>query len=1048
MDIIKTCIEKRVGVFVGIIMVVLFGWIGLLRMPYQLSPTVIEPEISVSTSWPGATPYEVERDIIEEQEKVLKGIPNLIEMESSSFNSQGTVTLKFAIGTDVNDALLRVSNKLDEVPSYPENVEKPIITATGAATSPVVWMVLTSDPDNPASIYTYRTFFENNIRQYLERIPGVADLFIGGGTEKELHIVVSPDRLAAHGLTIPQLIELLRAENVNISAGTMGVGRRDYRIRATAEFKSIPDVEDLIVASTGERRIRLGEIAHVQFGYDKLSAATIHLGREGIAVGVKPEPDANILELTDRLQEVVRWLNAEKLAAEKISLNWVYDQRPYIRGAIELVAQNILLGSVLAVTVLFLFLRSLASTLVVAAAIPVSVIGTFVFMNVFGRTLNVVSLAGIAFAAGMLVDNAIVVLENIDRHRNMGKSPFKAAYDGAHEVWGAVLASTLTTVAVFLPVVFMQEEAGQLFRDIAIAITASITLSLIVSILVIPMLSRLFYRLMREDAVSRGLKKAMGRLGSALSSAMMRLVDLATRSRATRLLTVLGFTSVAVLGAGLLFPKMEYLPQGNRNLIINLLIPPPGLSFAERKAIGEYVFGAVREHIGKDHEGFPGIKNMFFVGSEQLMLFGAISLHEQRAGELIPLFRRTIGTIPGMMGVSLQAGVFQTSLGRGRTIDVDLSGEDLSRVVAAAGMMFGIVMKEIPGSQVRPVPSLEILFPEVRLIPDRERLRAVGMSARDFGISVDVLMDGRDIGEFKQEGEKKIDLKLKAAEEDIATPEILYRSLTAVPGGRVVLVSSLAALERTTGITQIRHLERRRTISLQVTPPSSIPLEEAMEIIDTRVVPALRSQGVLKGIDVDQSGVADKLTEARKVLQWDFILAAVICYLLMAALFENFFYPVIILFTVPLAAVGGLLGLKLVNLFIAEQPLDILTMLGFVILVGVVVNNAILIVHQSLNNIRSYGMGHLEAVRESTRTRLRPIFMSAFTSVFGMLPLVLVPGPGSEFYRGLGSVVLGGLMVSTVFTIFVIPSLLLFFIGREELKPGLEHVAAEEPLPG
>jgi HAE1 family hydrophobic/amphiphilic exporter-1 len=1045
MDIIKICIEKKVSVFVGIILVVLFGWIGLQRMPYQLSPTVIEPEISVSTTWPGATPYEVERDIIEEQEKVLKGIPGLIEMESSSFNSQGTVTLKFAIGTDVNDALLRVSNKLDEVPSYPENVEKPIITATGAATSPVVWMVLKADPENSSSIYTYLTFFENNIRQYLERIPGVADLFIGGGTEKELHIVVSPERLAAHGLTIPQLIDILRAENANISAGTMGVGRRDYRIRATGEFKSIADVENLIITSTGERRIRLGAIAGVHFGYDKLSAATIHLGREGIAIGVKPEPDANILELTDRLESVVQWLNEEKLQPEKIFLHWVYDQRPYIRGAIQLVNENILLGSLLAIAVLFVFLRSVASTVVVAAAIPISVIGTFVFMHLFGRTLNVVSLAGIAFAAGMLVDNAIVVLENIDRHRNMGKSSFMAAYDGAREVWGAVLASTLTTVAVFLPVVFMQEEAGQLFRDIAIAITFSISLSLVVSVLVIPMLSRLLYRLIRDDAVSAWMKKAMGSVGSGLMTSLMFLLDLATRNWATRLSTLLGFTSTAIVGSILLFPKMEYLPQGNRNLVINLLIPPPGLSYAERKTIGEHLFNVTRDYVGKDHEGYPGIQNMFFVGSEQLMLFGAISLHEQRAGELIPLFRRAIGSIPGMLGVSLQAGVFQTSLGRGRTIDVDLSGEDLNRLVAAAGMMFGVILQEIPGSQVRPVPSLELLFPEVRLIPDRERLRAVGMSARDFGISVDVLMDGRDIGEFKQEGEKKIDLKLKASEQDIATPEILYQSVTAVPGGRVVLVSSLAELERTTGITQIRHLERKRTISLQVTPPFSIPLEQAMETIETLVVPALRTQGLLKGIDVGQSGVADKLTEARKTLQWDFGLAAVICYLLMAALFENFFYPFIILFTVPLAAVGGLVGLKLVNLFIAEQPLDILTMLGFVILVGVVVNNAILIVHQSLNNIRNYGMEHREAVRESTRTRLRPIFMTALTSVFGMLPLVLVPGPGSEFYRGLGSVVLGGLMVSTLFTTFVIPALLLFFIGRERPGTVADPVTGEEP---
>jgi HAE1 family hydrophobic/amphiphilic exporter-1 len=254
----------------------------------------------------------------------------------------------------------------------------------------------------------------------------------------------------------------------------------------------------------------------------------------------------------------------------------------------------------------------------------------------------------------------------------------------------------------------------------------------------------------------------------------------------------------------------------------------------------------------------------------------------------------------------------------------------------------------------------------------------------------------------------------------------------ALPGGKVVPMSSLARLERTAGITQIRHLERQRTITLEITPPPTIALQEAMEIINAKVVDPFAGRGMLKGVDIGQSGVADKLTEARQTLQVDFVLAAVIAYLLMAALFGNFIYPLIIMFTIPLAAAGGLLGLKLVNLFIGNQPLDILTMLGFVILVGVVVNNAILIVHQALNNVRYNGLRGREAVLESTRTRLRPIFMSAATSVFGMLPLVLIPGPGSEFYRGLGSVVLGGLTLSTVFTIFVIPALLMFFIGMEK----------------
>jgi HAE1 family hydrophobic/amphiphilic exporter-1 len=517
-----------------------------------------------------------------------------------------------------------------------------------------------------------------------------------------------------------------------------------------------------------------------------------------------------------------------------------------------------------------------------------------------------------------------------------------------------------------------------------------------------------------------------------LADGIIALVKMATQNWMTQIATVLIFSTISILGARMLLPKAEYLPQGNRNLVINLLIPPPGLSFDERKAIGEYIYRVNMPYIGKDNDGFPGIKHMFYVGAEQIMLFGAISTHEQRAGELLPLFRRTIFSIPGMFGVSIQAGVFQTSLGRGRTVEVNIRGDDLNRIVQVAGAVLGAIKTEIPQAQIRPVPSLELLFPEAQLVPQRDRLKAVKMTARDFGIALDVLMDGRDIGDFKQEGQKKIDLILKASEKDISTPEKLYHSMIAIPGGRIVPISSLSQLNRTAGITQIRHLERQRTITLEVTPPFSIPLQEAMEIINTRVINPMAGQGMLRGTDVGQSGVADKLTETRQTLQWNFILAAIIAYLLMAALFGNFIYPLVIMFTLPLAAVGGLLGLKLVNWFIAPQPLDILTMLGFIILIGVVVNNAILIVHQALNNIRLNGMPYREAVLESTRTRLRPIYMSAATSVFGMLPLVLIPGPGSEFYRGLGSVVLGGLAVSTVFTVLVIPSLLMFVIQKEQ----------------
>jgi HAE1 family hydrophobic/amphiphilic exporter-1 len=1037
MDLIRLSIKKPVTIIVGILLVGLFGMIGLQRLPYQLSPDVTEPEITVTTIWPGASPYEVEREIIEEQERVLKGVPGLLEMESSSFNNRGTITLKFRIGTLVEDALLRVSNKLDEVPSYPENVEKPIINATGAATSPVIWIILKTTGDNPNHINTYRTYFEDELRQYLERVEGVADLFIGGGTETQMHIILSPEKLAAYGLTIQDVIQVLRTENVNVSAGSLGVGRRDYRIRTVAEFKSVQDIQNTVIRSTGQRRVVVADVAEVRFGYEKLTVSMIQNMKDGIAIGVKPQSGTNILEMTDRVERVVRWINEEKLKAQKLYLDWVYDQRPYIRGAIKLVQMDIIIGGFLAIAALLLFLRSITATVVIATAIPISITGTFIFLFALGRNLNVIALAGLSFAVGILVDNAIVVLENIDRHRMMGKSPMEAAYDGTREVWGAILNTTVSTVAIFLPVVFIKEEAGQLFKDIAIAVTCAVLFSLFVSVTVIPMFSQKLFSAYGKKKTSRF--QFLASTGDILVRVIMKMVSFVLRNGVTQVLTILILVILSVLAVFFLLPKMEYLPQGNRNLVINILIPPPGLSYEEREEIGHQLFHTLQPYLGKDHDGFPGIRNMFYVGSESTMILGAISIHEQRAGELVPLFMRTINTVPGIFGVSSQAGVFQTGLGRGRSIEVDLSGEDLNRVVQAAGMMFGMIRKEIPDVQVRPIPSLELLYPEVKFIPEKDRLRAIGMTANDFGIALDVLLDGRKIGDFKQEGQKKIDLVLKASEKNITTPEKLHDALIATPGSRIIPVSSVAELVKSSGIMEIRHFERRRTVTLQVTPPTTFSLQEAMERIENKVIHLMKQQEMLRGIEVGMSGFADKLTEARKILQWNFLLAGFITFLMMAALFENFIYPLIIMFAVPLGAAGGFIGLKLVNLFVAPQPFDILTMLGFVISVGIVVDNATLIVYQALNNIRDYGMDYKEAVLESTRTRLRPISMTTSTTVFGMLPLVLAPGPGSELYRGLGSVVLGGIIFSTVFTIFVIPALLMFFIKMEkrEYRPSI-----------
>jgi HAE1 family hydrophobic/amphiphilic exporter-1 len=1032
MDIIKFSLNKPVSVAVGVLLILLFGILALNELPQQLTPNVTEPKISVTTTWPGASPHEIEQDIIDEQELVLKNTPGLVEYEAISQDNKGTITLTFRIGTDINKAMLDVTNKLSEVDRYPENVEKPVIKATGESTSPVIFTMLRTVEGNPADIDTYKTYLENEIREHFERIPGVAELFLRSGTEEQMQIILDVKALAKYRLSMDDIIAKIQRHNNDVSAGSLDIDRRTYRIRTTAQFRSPESIRELILLSDNNQEVRLKDVAMVAYGYAPLESISMIEGVKGLIIGVKPDSDANIIELTNAVEAMVKRLNATQLKPMGLYIQWLHDKRAYINGSIELVKQNILIGGLLAVAVLLLFLRSLSSTAVVALAIPVSIIATFIILEMMGRTLNTISLAGISFSVGMLVDSAIVVLENIDRHKKMGKTFFNAAYDGTSEVWGALIASALTTVAVFLPIIFLQDEAGQLFKDIAIAVTAAVSFSLFVSISVIPMLWSQLMRLHPSDAhTEREHPGLLVRFGITLSDKIMKLVKIALHTRLSRLLTVGLLSFLSVVSVVLLFPKMEYLPEGNRNLIFNIMIPPPGLSYEEKKEVGDAIYKRLEPYVGQEKDGYPAIERQFYVAAGDFMLFGVISEDPSRVSELIGLLQPIVNSFPGIFGITKQAGVFEQGIGKGRTIDIDISGERIETIAQTGGMLFGELRKAMPKAQIRPVPSIELLFPEIRIIPDEPRLKRLGMDTYSLGIIADVITQGRKIGEFKREGVSKIDMILKADQESAKTPEDLYYSLVATPSGELVAFDSLARLDRTTGISEIRHFNGKRTITLQVTPPPTVTIQEGMELLQQEILPRLKDEGKLEGVTVALSGTADKLTETVGAMQINLVLAVIITYLLMSALFGNFVYPVVILITLPLAAAGGFIGLSLTNAFVAYQPLDILTMLGFIILVGIVVNNAILIVHQALNLIRNEGMANEEAVIESTRSRLRPIFMSSLTSLFGMLPLILAPGPGSEFYRGLGSVITGGLAFSTLFTIFVIPSLLMFFIGME-----------------
>ncbi|PID44425.1 MAG: acriflavin resistance protein [Proteobacteria bacterium] len=1032
MNIITYALEKPVSVAVAVILVVTFGLIGLNKLPVQLTPDVEKPEITVQTFWNGATPYEIEKEIVEKQEKALKGIQGLTRLKSQSYNNFSEVTLSFTLETDINDALLRVSNKLDGISAYPDNVGRPLIDAAGANASPVIWMTLRTLLGNKQKINTYKTYFDDSVKQQIERVKGVGTVLVFGGTENELQVELDMNKMARYRLSIGQIAAAVNGANATISAGILGIGRKNYRIRTIGQFQNPQDVLNVVVFDDGLKRIYLRDIVTVRKGYRKETGAVLYNGEQVIVIGIRKEPGTNVLSMAENVEREVIRLNETILKSKGLFIDMVYDQRPYINNAINLVKKNVLVGSLLAITVLLIFLRSSRSTLITALAIPISVTGSFIFLWLSNRSLNVVSLAGISFAVGMLVDNSIVVLENIDRHRKLGKTAFKAAYDGTREVRGAIFASTATTVAVFLPVIFMKEEAGQLFRDIAIAITFSILLSFVVSITVIPTLINIFYR--RDSTVRKERRLQKSIVGPFIAGGLMKLSSLCLKNLFTRLFTVIFFTTLSVFIIVWLRPSAEYLPQGNRNLILNILLPPPGYSVDKLKELGKQIYQQTKPYFLEDNkDGIPQIDGMFYVGADRFTLFGGISKHETRARELIPLFSRVINSIPGIFGVSIQASVFGRNLGKGRTVEVHIFGEKIDTIVSAARMLYGGIGQQITGARIRPVPSLETSYPEIRIIPKKEMLAANGLTERELGVYVDILMDGRKIDEYRPEGSKLIDLVLTGKGSSFDAPEKVLDATIVNRFGDLIKVGDVASLVYGEGVPQINHFERKRTITLEVTPPADLSLQDAMAVI-SGTVEGLKKDGKLKGIETRMGGNADKLVETRQALQWNLLLALLITYLLMAALFENFLYPLIILFSVPLAAAGGFIGLLTVHTFVAPQGFDVLAMLGFIILIGTVVNNAILIVHQSLNNIRYHNLTGIPAISEAVRTRIRPIFMSATTSILAMTPLVISTGSGSELYRGLGSILLGGLALSTFFTLFVIPAMLAFVIRFERRR--------------
>ena len=1032
MDIIRLAIERPVAVIAAVLMAVMFGALALSTIPIQLIPDVRKPIIEVRTTWPGAAPAEVEREIVNEQEDVLKGLVGLDSIVSRSETGSAIVTLEFAIGTNMDRALLLVSNRLDRVSNLPDEANEPTLETSGSDDNPIAWLILKRAEGNDREMSTYGDFAEEVIKARLERVEGVSGVNVYGGVNRELQVRVDPARLAAYRLTIPDVVTRLRAENVSLSAGDIDEGKRRYVVRAEGELNTVAAIENVVVRSNLAEggRVFVRDIAEVGFGYGEPIARIRHKGGAAIAVNTVRETGANVIETMVGIRAAVKELAEGPLAREGLTFEQVYDETVYIDGAIDLVIQNIWIGGLLAACVLLLFLRSGRATLIVSIAIPVSIVASFVAMAAMGRTLNVISLAGIAFAVGMVVDAAMVVLENIYRLRQQGLPPREAAYEGARQVWGAILVSALTTVMVFIPILVMELEAGQLFRDIAVAISVSVVLSLVVAVTVVPALSAKMLGAGKEKLSVMRLP-GVDHFGRLFSGFMLAYARLTVGVRGIGLLLVTGITAVAITGAVLFLPKLEYLPEGNRNLVFGIILPPPGYNLGTTTGIAEGIESVARPLWEKEETGNPdeppAMKHFFFVSFRGLTFLGGAAQDPNRVSELIPVLSRPIFAEPGTFGFINQRSLFGRGIGGGRAIELNISGPELDEILGIAQRAAGSVSQILPraeGNQFRPLPGLELGAPELRIEPDRVRLADAGIDARTLGQTIDAYNDGLRVDEITV-GTEQIDLVLKGIEQDGgATRTQDIDSLPVVaPNGRIVPVSALSNVVLTAGPVEIRHRERERTITLEIRPSPAIALETALEKIEAEVMAPIEADGLPPGVQLSVSGAADQLTQTWQALQWNLILALVIVFLVMAVLFESFVLPLVILISVPVAGAGGVAGLYLLNTF-QTQPLDMLTLLGFVILIGIVVNNAILLVHQSLYHMRTDGMDANEAILEATRNRIRPIFMSTLTSVIGMLPLVVFPGSGSELYRGLGSVVVGGLSMSAVLTLLLVPPLL------------------------
>jgi multidrug efflux pump subunit AcrB len=1029
MKLIESSLKNPIAVAMAVLLVAILGTISLWQLPLQLFPDIDRPQIGIQTSWRAASPEEVESELLEPQEQVLQGLSGLEELDGNAGSGGSFINLTFAIGTDMNNALVEVIGRLNRVRSIPKDADRPVVQMGGGnggnANESLSWFFVQLLPGTPGPVEQYRHFIDNTVKPRIEAIPGVSQVVVNAGPPDEVHISVDMDKAASLGVSIPEIAGRA-ASAADISGGQIEVGRQQYELRYTGRFKP-DDLGGLVLSWRDGKPIRLGDVATIRMEPPKRQSIVYQNGNPAIGLDVRKANGANVLATLTAVKKVVAELRAGPLKAKGLGIEQSFDSSLFINRAVNLLTENLIIGALLSLICVWWFMRDWRATLLIASAIPICLLATFTALRMTGHSLNVISLAGLAFAVGMVVEGAIVVSGNILRLKEGGMTPAEAANKGTHQVVGALIASTITTVAVFLPVVFLRDVEGQIFADLALTISIAVAISVLVAITVLPAASGWLK--------AKKLKSGYGDGWPWLTDKIMALTD--TRPKQ------LGWVAaLLVLPLALTFafkPRLDYLPPVKRAAVDAYFSFPPGMApdVVDRE-IAPKILERLKPYM--DGKKQPQLKNWYMWLWPGGGTIGVRVVDEKRIGELERIVRNEIVVgFPDTRVFAEEGNLFGGFGGSARSVAIHLQGDDTARLYKVAEAGRKLLEAKFPGANVQAFPATDAGQLELRAQPDDRRIAEVGWDRATMGNVVRALGDGEWLGEYF-DGEQRVPIILRAGGGQ--TPEELAQTPVVTPSGEVVPVGDLVKFATALGPTQIRRLDHRRTVTLTMDPPATLALQDALQTIDKQILPELHRQ--LPDGTIRLAGSADRLDQIVGTIGTNFLLALFVLLLLMAAMFRSLRHAIVVVLTVPLALIGGMLGLRVLGLF-AFQPLDLLSMIGFIMMVGVVVNHAILLVDLT-RTAQEDGHGLDAAIRMSLNQRLRAILASTLTGALGALPMAVNPGPGSVIYRGLAAVNVGGVVVSLVFSLLLLPSLMrLFFPRAEQERPAIAPPRGERP---